>query len=254
VRERATPAARREYRVVTISPLRRFMLAALLWLPFAFFIWFAFASQLVWPVVQICKFAMLNAWPKLFLDVFQGADEINRNTGQLVAHHGFWMQVNTNVIYNASPPGQPARLAFFDFPINPMIYGYCLPLFCGLVMATPLEKKARALQIVAGLALLWLVQSFGVTAEAFKSVAIDMAGGPASMAQLGYPYSLEAIALCYQFGYLILPPLVPAVLWILFNRAFIEEITRVGRPVQVATKPPVEPISDSKVEAQQPGD
>ena len=230
------------------------MLAALLWLPFAFFIWFAFASQLVWPVVQVCKYVMLHVWPRLFLDIFQGADEINRSNGQLIAHRGFWMQVNTNVLYNASPPGQPARLAFFDFPINPMIYGYCLPLFCGLVMATPLDKKARAIQIAAGLVVLWLVQSFGVTAEAFKSVAIDLTDGPASMAQLGYGYPLDLIALCYQFGYLILPPLVPAVLWILFNRTFIEEITRAGRPVQVAARPPVEPIHGGKVEAQQPGD
>ncbi len=74
---------------------------------------------------------MLHVWPRLFLDVFQGADVIDRSNGQLIAHRGFWMQVNTNVLFNASPPGQPARLAFFEFPINPMIYGYCLPLFAG---------------------------------------------------------------------------------------------------------------------------
>lgn len=248
---------------MTISPLRRFMFAALLWLPFAFFVWFSFASQLVWPVVQICKYVMLHAWPRLFLDVLHGADEIS-GSGQLVAHHGFWMQVNTNAIYNAAPAGEGARLAFFDFPINPMIYGYSLPLFAGLVMATPLEKRARAIQLLCGLALLWLVQSFGVIAEAFKSVAIDLKDGPAAMAQMGYAYSLDLIALCYQFGYLILPPLVPAVLWILFNRAFIEEITEYGRPapvgpapaglVQVAATAATEPNAGERVEAQLPGD
>lgn len=248
---------------MTISPLRRFMLAALLWLPFAFFMWFAFKSQFVWPVVQICKYVMLHIWPRLFLDVFQGADEIS-GSGQLIAHNGFWMQVNTNVIYNAAPTGEGAHLAFYDFPINPMIYGYCVPLFAGLVMATPLEKRSRVIQLVSGLAILWLVQSFGAIAEAFKSVGIDLKDGPAAMAQMGYAYSLDLIALCYQFGYLILPPLVPAVLWILFNRAFIEEITQYGKPapvrpasvgpVQVAEAASTEPNAGERVEAQLPGD
>ncbi len=235
---------------MTISPLRRFMLAALLWLPFAFFLWFAFASQLVWPVVQICKVVMLHLWPRLFLDVMQGADEIS-GAGQLVAHHGFWMQVNTNVIYNAVAPGQGARLAFYDFTINPMIYGYCLPLFAGLVMATPLSRRARVLQILAGLGILWLVQSFGVIAEAFKAVGINLKEGGQTMAQMGYP--LDLIALSYQFGYLILPPLVPAVLWILFNRMFIEEITG-SRGIVQAGNSGNEPNPDRKVEVQQPGD
>jgi len=208
---------------VTISPLRRFMLAALLWLPFAFFLWFAFAAQFAWPVVQLAKFVLLHGWPKLFLDVLPGADEISA-TGQLVAHRAFWMQINTNVVYNAAPVGQATQLAFYDFALNPMIYGYSVPLFAGLVMATPLERWQRLAQLGGGVVILWLVQSFGVIAEAFKSIGVDLKEGAAAMHQLGY--SLDVIALAYQFGYLILPPLVPAVLWIVFNRAFIEELTR----------------------------
>jgi hypothetical protein len=34
----------------------------------------------------------------------------------------------------------------------------------------------------------------------------------------------SAIALAYQFGYLILPAVVPVVLWIALNRAFIEQL------------------------------
>ncbi len=203
------------------------MLAALLWLPFAFFLWFAFAAQFAWPVVQIAKFVLLHGWPKLFLDVLPGADEIS-TTGQLVAHRAFWMQINTNVVYNAAQTGQASNFALYDFVINPMIYGYSVPLFAGLVMATPLQRWQRLAQIGGGVAILWLVQSFGVVAEAFKSLGIDLKEGAAAMHQFGY--SLDAIALAYQFGYLILPPLVPAVLWIVFNRAFIEELTRPAAP------------------------
>ncbi|MBS0591420.1 MAG: hypothetical protein JSR65_12395 [Proteobacteria bacterium] len=208
---------------MTISPLRRFMLAAMLWLPFAFFLWFAFKAQFAWPVMQIAKMVLLHGWPHLFVDVLAGADEINAATGALIAHHADWMQVNSNILYNAVKEGAP-KYAFFDYIINPMIYGYCVPLFAGLVMATPLEKWQRVLQIGVGLFVLSLTQAFGVVAEAFKMLGLQLPEGTAKMHELGY--SLELIALCYQFGYLILPPLVPAVLWILFNRSFIEELTR----------------------------
>ena len=229
---------------MTISPLRRFMLAAVLWLPFAFFLWFAFRAQFAWPVIQIAKLALLHVWPGLYLDVIVGADEINQATGQLIAHHADWMQVNSNVIYNAVKDGAP-KYAFFDFALNPMIYGYSVPLFAGLVMATPLEKWQRFAQIGVGLVALWLVQAFGVVAETFKVLGLQLAEGTAKMHELGY--SLEVIALAYQFGYLILPPLVPAALWILLNRPFIEELTR---PAAAAA---VEPNHETAVETRQQG-
>jgi hypothetical protein len=205
------------------SPIYRFLLIGALWLPAAFFLWFAFRAQFAWPVVQIARAALLHLWPGLYLDAFLGADEIDPATGQLLVHHTDWMQIDTNVIYNAIKDGTP-KFAFFDFTLNPMIYGYSVPLFIGLVMATPLEKWRRVMQIGAGVVVLWLTQAFGVVAEAFKVLGLQLSEGAAKMHELGY--SLELIALCYQFGYLILPPLVPAVLWILFNRPFIEELTR----------------------------
>ncbi|MFT3790132.1 MAG: exosortase H-associated membrane protein [Rudaea sp.] len=227
------------------SPIYRFLLIGALWLPAAFFLWFSLRAQFAWPVVQIAKATLLHFWPHLFLDVVAGADEINQATGQLLAHHGDWMQVDTNVLYNAVKDGAP-KFAFFDFALNPMIYGYSVPLFAGLVMATPLETWRRAVQIVTGLVVLWLTQSFGVVAEAFKVLGLQLPEGTAKMHELGY--STELIALAYQFGYLILPPLVPAVLWILFNRAFIEELTR---PSAAAA---AEPNRANAVEAPQPGE
>jgi hypothetical protein len=238
---------------MTISPLRRFMLAAVLWLPAAFALWFACAPLLVWPVVQIVKFVLLHGWPNDFLSVTQGADVIN-SAGQLVAHQNFAIQVNTNLLFNAVAPGQAARLAYYDLPsINPMIYGYSIPLFAGLVMATPLEAWRRAVQILCGLLILWLVQSFGVLAEAFMHIGIN--GPPEGVpfvAKLGL--SRDVIALCYQFGYLILPPLLPAVMWILFNRTFIEELTQpavaaaAGTPIAAVQRSLAEPNHDDAVE------
>ena len=63
------------------------------------------------------------------------------------------------------------------------------------------------------------------------------------MRRAGLP--LELIALCYQFGYLILPALVPAALWIVGNRRFIETLTRA---------PGREPVLVAVVETQRSGD
>jgi hypothetical protein len=240
---------------MSISPLRRFMLAAVLWLPAAFALWFACASLLVWPVVQIVKFILSHGWPNDFLSVTQGADVIS-STGQLVARQNFAIQINTNLLFNAVAPGQAARFAYYDLPsINPMIYGYSIPLFAGLVMATPLQAWRRTVQILSGLVILWLVQSFGVLAETFKDIGLT--GPPEGvllMAKMGL--SGDVIALCYQFGYLILPPLVPAVMWILLNRLFIEELTQhgnaalptAGTSVAAAQRPLAEPNHDDAVE------
>jgi hypothetical protein len=240
--------------MMALSPLRQFFLAALLWLPFAFFLWFAFASQLAWPVIQLAKLAMLHIWPAFFTAVSQGADVLEAGTGRLLGHSTYLMQFSSGEAINVSAPGLPPKFGFPDYQINPMVYGYSLPLFCGLVTATPLEKGRWLLQLVIGMLLLWCAQAFGVVAEAFEIIAFKSGQeGLAAMRQAGI--SLNSIALAYQFGYLILPPLAPVILWILFNRRFIEELTGVfGAPVsrqaiaEPNPKPAVEPRQSLKSE------
>lgn len=209
---------------MVLSPLKHFFLAAVLWLPLAFFLWFSFAGPLVWPVIQIAKLVLLHAWPNLFTAVSQGADLLDAQ-GHLLAHTGYLMQLSSGVLVNAAAVGAPAQFGFLEPVINPMIYGYSLPLFCGLVLATPLMRRQRALQLAIGVPLIWLAQAFGVIAESLKTVGIDAGpAGAAAVQRAGLP--LDLIALCYQFGYLILPALVPAALWIAINRSFIETLTR----------------------------
>lgn len=219
---------------MTISPLKRFMLSALLWLPLAFFLWFWFAGPLAWPVIQLSKLVLLKAWPSLFTAVSQGADLLDAQ-GQVLGHPGYLMQISSGVLVNVAAPGAPANFGFLEPVINPMIYGYALPLFAGLVLATPLSRKQRLAQIGGGGVLIGLAQTFGVVAESLKSVSLD--AGPAGIDaahRAGVP--LEAIALSYQFGYLILPALVPAALWIVCNRPFIESLIRpeAGEPKHIA--------------------
>lgn len=225
-----------------LSPLKRFFLAALLWLPLAFFVWFWFAGPLVWPVIQLARLVLLHAWPSLFTAVSQGADLLDAQ-GRVLGHPGYLMQISSGVLVNAAAPGAAPQLGFLEPVVNPMIYGYALPLFAGLVLATPLSRAQRIAQIAGGAVLIWLAQTFGVVAESLKSVGLDAGdAGTEAMHRAGVP--LDAIALSYQFGYLILPALVPAVLWIVCNRPFIQSLTRpsVGEPTgeRAVEHPPIQ--------------
>jgi hypothetical protein len=219
---------------VILSPLRRFLFSTLLWLPLAFFFWFEFAAPLVWPVIAMAKLVLLKAWPSLFTAVSQGADLLDAH-GRVLGHPGYLMQISSGVLVNVAAAGQPAKFGFIEPVVNPMIYGYALPLFAGLVLATPLTRWQRTRQIALGCAVIWVAQAIGVVAESLKAVGLD-AGQPGLDGLLRAGIPPDAVALAYQFGYLILPVLVPAVLWIVCNRPFIEELIRpVREPNDVRT-------------------
>ncbi len=221
--------------------MKSFMLRALLWLPLAFFLWFWFAAPLVWPVIELARLALLKLWPQLFTAVAQGADLLDAQ-GRVLGHPGYLMQLSTTVMVDVAPPGQAPRFGLAEPTVNPMIYGYALPLFAGLVMATPLAPRRRLLQCAIALPLVWIAQAFGVVAESLKVVAIDL-GAPGLQVAQRAGLSPDLVALWYQFGYLILPALLPAVLWIVLNRAFIETLTRRA----------AEPARGNGVEAQHAG-
>ena len=207
-----------------LSALQRFFLGALLWLPLAFFLWFAFAAALAWPVIALARPLLLHGWPTLFTSIVQGADLLD-SQGHVLAHPMYLMQIGSGVLVDVAPAGAPARFGFVEPVVNPMVYGYALPLFLGLVLATPLTWRRRLAQVALGAVLICCAQAFGVVAESLKSVCLD--AGPAGIeAAQRAGVSLEAIALCYQFGYLILPALLPAALWIVLNRSFIETLAR----------------------------
>ncbi|MCB1577033.1 MAG: hypothetical protein KDI81_06730, partial [Xanthomonadales bacterium] len=106
-----------------MSPIRGLGLRAVLWLPLSFFIWFAFASPLVWPVVQMAKLGLLSIWPNLFSDVVQ---------------NGHNMEVTTRLLVNQVAPDGRSGIGELVLVQNPLLYGYSLPLFSGLAMATPI--------------------------------------------------------------------------------------------------------------------
>lgn len=191
------------------GPLKTLLYLAVLWLPLSFFVWFYFANLFVMPIGALSNW-ILQAW---LPQIFQGMEQTRHILSFITAL-----------------PVDPAQLVGVDISrgrpavvvdVNPMIYGFCIPVLTGLVMATPLSHARRALQIGVGIAILILVQTFGTVFDALMRVGLQ-AGAAGTQAVQEAGISLNMIAFCYQFGYLVLPAVTPVVLWVLFNQQFIQ--------------------------------
>lgn len=190
------------------SEIRAVGLRAVLWLPLSFFIWFAFASPLTWPVIHMAKLSMVTLWPSLISEIVQ---------------NGHSMEVTTRVLVNQVAPDGRSGIGELVLIQNPLLYGYSLPLFSGLAMATPMSMLRRLFQFAVALTIIWIAQAFGVVAETLKVLAFD-SGVPGANAVTAAGISPDPVALAYQFGYLIVPAVTPIALWAILNRYFIESL------------------------------
>ncbi|HVT32795.1 MAG TPA: exosortase H-associated membrane protein [Rhodanobacteraceae bacterium] len=213
-----------------LSPVHAFALRAALWLPASFVVWFAGAAVWSWPAVRLAKIVLTGLWPGLFSALHEGGDVLDAS-GHVVAHAGYLATLTTAVVVNVpATAGSTGGIGVLEPVLNPMVYAYSLPLFSGLVLATPLPVRKRLGELVIAFVVIGLAQAFGIVAESLKFLAVDAgSAGAAAIAQAGL--SSDAIAFAYQFAFLILPAVVPAVLWIGLNRGFIAELVdRAGEP------------------------
>lgn len=186
------------------SPVRDLFLLSALWMPLGFFFWFKVSTLLVLPV------ARLSAWllEKSLGDQFYG-----------LVQNSYLLEIATNIPLNEKVQG---RLAALSFDVNPMIYGYGIPVLFGLILATPGSWKKRSADLLGGYLILVMLQTWGVFWEVQKSLKFTFPGTAATAATAS-DLSPTLIALCYQMGYLILPAVVPIAWWILRNRIFLEQ-------------------------------
>lgn len=190
---------------MTMSPLRHFILSATLFLPLAFFLWFLLAGPVVWPVAQLANLIV----PQLLPDAVTS-----------VVLQGSLLEVETKLLTEAGPNGQRGVLVL---DVRPLIYAWCLPLFVGLVFATPLEGRRRWRQFAIGLPVLWLIVTWGAVFDTLKLITFNAGPlGEAAIAAAGF--SADFVGLGYQFGYLILPAVTPVSLWVLLNKKFLEDL------------------------------
>ncbi len=219
------PQRARLDRIVRVTPVHAFALKAALWLPISFVVWFWAAALWSWPAVMLAKQVLLGVWPDLFTGLARGGDVLDAS-GRVIAHASYLVTLTTSVTVHVPASGSGAGgVGVLEPTLNPMVYAYSLPLFSGLVMATPLSSWRRLFELAIAFAVISLAQAFGIVAEALKFIAFE-AGPEGTQAAMHAGLASNAVALAYQFGFLILPAVAPAALWIGLNRRFIEELVR----------------------------
>ncbi|MDO5288962.1 MAG: exosortase H-associated membrane protein [Pseudomonadota bacterium] len=98
------------------------------------------------------------------------------------------------------------------------IYGYGLVLLWAMLLASRTERWW--LKGLAGSVLLVPAQAWGICFQWLRDVVL--LSGPSGAAYLQYPrWAVELIAYGYQFGFLMLTPVAPIMLWLLFNKRFV---------------------------------
>lgn len=196
-----------------MKPVTRFTLAVFLWLPVCFAVWYYASILFVVPIAASVDVLMQALLPGLI-------DQVQQRGNGLV--------VLTEVAVPTTVDGV-RRYGEVVFELNPLKYGYSVPLYTALVFASPTPEAQRLGRWVIGVMVLFSAQAFGVATEVLKVLAFD--AGPSAREALDLSvWQLEALALLYQFGFLILPPVMPILLWIWQFRRELPEITGLGRP------------------------
>lgn len=188
--------------------LSELLILAFLWMIFGFMFWY-YLSAFHGTPVRLLANEILSRWlGSEFINIIPNPD------------HHYLFQVQTQIPFQF-PDGSREALGFI---VNPLIYGYGLPLLFGLVMASGVSFLKKIGVLLAGYVCVMLIQVWGVVWQTLKMLAFNF-GADAHQLVIDAGISDELIALCYQLGVLIFPPLVPVILWVLANWALIEQFT-----------------------------
>jgi hypothetical protein len=188
--------------------LSEMLILAFLWMIFGFMLWYYLSAFHGTPVRLIANEILSGLLGNDFLNIIPNPD------------YHYLFQVQTRIPFEF-PDGSREALGFI---VNPLIFGFGLPLLFGLVMASGVSWLRKLWVLLVGYICIMLVQVWGVVWQTLKMLAFNF-GPDARQMVTDSGISEEMIALCYQLGVLIFPPLVPVVLWVLTNWALVEQFT-----------------------------
>jgi len=188
--------------------LSELLILAFLWMVFGFMLWYYLSAFHGIPVRLLADEILSRLLGSEFLNIIPNPD------------HHYLFQVQTNIPFQF-PDGSREALGFI---VNPLVYGFGLPLLFGLVMASGVSFLRKMGILLVGYVCVMLIQVWGVVWQSLKMLAFNF-GPDAHQLIVDAGISDELIALCYQLGVLIFPPLVPIVLWVLANWTLIERFT-----------------------------
>lgn len=191
------------------NPLYAFLLKAILWLPVCLGLWYWKAEWFNGPAVRVSSWIMQS--------FFSGWVESVECSERILS-------VATNLKLGMSPEMPEGEYALM-LEVNPLTYGFGLPLLIALFLAGGEANRWRKLAL--GSLLLVPFQAWGICFDLLKQAAVT--AGPIVSEQTGYSsWKIEGIALGYQFGALILPTLAPIGLWLALNTRFIPMLVLEG--------------------------
>ncbi len=193
--------ARSAMRSLRPPRLSAFVLAVLAWLPLSFAVWYFAAPLLLWPSVL----AIEGVTAAAFHDLVRGIE-----------------QTGATVTFTTSlRPGTGVSGGVVTVDVNLLLYSFGLPLLAALIIAA--RETAWKRHLLVGYLVLVPFVAWGGLADFLKNVAIT--AGPQVASQAGFSAAQrETIAFAFQFGSLILPAIVPAILWVLLHRRFLERL------------------------------
>ncbi len=182
--------------------LKRFVVRIFLWLPPCFAVWY-FSGPLLASVAGGLARLMINT--------------LTTGIVTAIERDGASLTFVTSLTVHPAP-GQTALL----LPeVNAFLYTYGLALFIALMLA----ERAAWWKIAAGAAAMLPFQSLGIASDVLAQVGLRL--GPEVAAQAGVTgFRMEVVALVYQLGILIIPTLLPIMLWAVFSRLFLDVVFR----------------------------
>ncbi|MFV0276357.1 MAG: exosortase H-associated membrane protein [Parahaliea sp.] len=184
----------------TASPYRFMGWVLLLMVPL-FALWYAGGNLPAAPAFLIAKYSLLWGLPEI-IDSIQLQD-----TRLLVLTH--FGELNGEIVSAEKAEFQLA------YPVDTRLVSYSIPFFAALMFASgvsqPVERFCR------GLVLLWLVMGFGLVSIELKNLMLGLQQQLFERATLPLPPP-ALIALLYQLNTLMVPTLLPVLLWLWLAR------------------------------------
>lgn len=181
--------------------LRKFSTSALLWLAVALAIWYPMREWMLLPAGWLAKQIMTASFP-----AWVAGAEIEGSTQVLLTRLRVW--------------GSGGRVGELAPEVKGLVYAYGSPLLAALLLASRTRRLWWKLPV--GLLALVPFQAWGICFAWLMQVAA--LAGNETRDQTGFgPWATNLIAAGYQFGFLILPTLVPVLVWFAFERRVLAD-------------------------------
>lgn len=185
------------------ATLTVFVLSALGWMVALTLLWTQVSRWTSYPVGALAHIALEQGAPMWV---------------RAVRHSPGAMEVDTTIAVAIAEAGN--RMAEIMVDADPARYAYGLPIFIALLLAA--RGPGRLRRVLGGYLLLLPVQAFSLTMYVLMQMVLYAQAS--SRLLKAEQWQVEAIVYGYQVGSLVLPTLVPIVLWLWLDRQFFNQV------------------------------